>query len=386
MKTRRRGVGVLAVGMALRHRPRSRLRCGDRAHIRHRRCRRYRPGQPDPGGDDPHRRRVHHTTVAENGASPFAVAVTDLLYDRVGYQVSATLSDLYPWDPVNEYGDCTGTPVASGDLGIAFPTNPTKVTDVEGLLETVSDWSGELDAVTLAELVAIGLDTNLLTNGNVLEVADVESGRQQLASDDFLTGLEDALPIKVLAGDGGSFTSPDDHPVCTNGTLDGTVLTIMSGSRQDLTALGTWLHEKLDGLFDAADSTIDGALTATEAVAGGLVEQAALEGAIQDALEAAGSNLLQVGDQVRRVFQPSLSPGTTITDRVLLGNKTDLGRRFRVYPADVTTDPDTGAYSIADYRARATGRCLDRCARGGGHARRESGEGHGVRHVPAGRG
>ncbi|MBW3578982.1 MAG: DUF916 domain-containing protein [Actinobacteria bacterium] len=55
---------------------------------------------------------------------------------------------------------------------------------------------------------------------------------------------------------------------------------------------------------------------------------------------------LEVGGDVRRAFQLSVEPGATVTDAVELTNLTDQPRRFRLYPADASTDPQTGATAV----------------------------------------
>ncbi len=225
------------------------------------------------GGDD-----LTAVAFGASGSFPFLSNVTDLQYDRTGYQVTATLSDLYAWDGADF--EC-GTKLDASAVSLGWAVDPTSVTDVEALPSTVWDLTGQLDS-TLASLLGV-------SDGTTITVTDLAGEQIDRALAGVFDGLEDSLPIQVDTGTGGAFTNPAPHSTCEPAPADpATVHSIQEGSPNDLTALFNWVTNEVT---DAADVDTNGDITGTELVDSGEVTDADLAEAVRQALADAGVNL-----------------------------------------------------------------------------------------------
>jgi hypothetical protein len=216
-------------------------------------------------------------TLGAAGERGFVTSVTDERYERVGYQVTATMSNLYK--VTNGTFDCTRSIPASG-LGIGFLASPVSVSDVAGLVEPVWDLAGTL---TGALATTLGV-----ASGTAFAVTAFPGERVEHALAGTFTGLQDALPIKVAPGPGGSFTAPAAHPTCGSGAGSPTSRLLMNGTGSNLAALFTWLQ---DAIMTAADVGGDAAVDAAELVATGAADDPTLAAATRAALASAGVSL-----------------------------------------------------------------------------------------------
>jgi hypothetical protein len=212
------------------------------------------------------------------GSAPFVANVTDARYSRAGYQINATLSDMYL---VSGSGFDCSTKIPSGSFSLGFLVNPISVSDVKAVVQPVWDLSGSLTG-TLATLLGVGA-------GTPVTVSNLEGEQLDERLDGAFSGTEDALPVKVAKGTAGAFSAPAPHASCA-ATPGGTPTTrsIMDGSKSDLSALYTWVG---NSVTDEADANSDGAITANELVSNGAVSDGAMSAAVRDALATAGVNL-----------------------------------------------------------------------------------------------
>lgn len=213
------------------------------------------------------------------GSTGFVADVADVRYDRVGYQVTATLSDLYGYD--SDSFDC-GRKIDAASFSLGFLTSPTSVTDVGALVDAVWDLAGQLTG-TLATLLGVA-------DGTAVTVTGVAAERAEHALDGAFQGIEDTLPIKVGAGSGGAFSAPAPHSACDpSGASSPTARLVMNGNASDLTAMLDWVKNEV---LDAADPNDDNAVTASELVSSGSVGDATMAEAVRAGLQAAGVDLV----------------------------------------------------------------------------------------------
>lgn len=244
------------------------------------------------------------TELGPNGEVPFAVNVTDVLYDRTGYQVTSTLTDLYA---VTESGLDCGTSVPASEFSVGFLADPTQVTDVLGLVDSSLTFTGDLTSLGLG---ALGLtDTTLTTTVDQISLQDLAQGGGPFE------GLEALLPMTTEAGAGGTFAAAATHGECGGGSGSPTDVLLMSGDVQNELDLTTWLTSGLDTVFTTAAG--DGVLTPAEAVTAGLVEQSVVESAVRDALIALGADgtaITQtiIGDVLGVISADALDLGTLL--------------------------------------------------------------------------
>ena len=215
--------------------------------------------------------------TAHQGA--FVATVTDLNYDHVGYQVSATLSNLYLFDGSF---DC-GKRVDSGDLSVAFPID-AQVQDLGALLEGRVDLDGTVSS-TLASLLD---PTGAI--GTVLGTAGLDplAGRPLSAADPVATQLEDTLagvldgadsllPVKVSNGSPGAFGAAASHPTCAGGSGTPTSRLVMSG---DASSPGQFVQDLIADL----EALVNG-ISASDMVGDGTIDAAAAEAAAAQAIQ-----------------------------------------------------------------------------------------------------
>lgn len=215
--------------------------------------------------------------TAHQGA--FVTTVTDLNYDHVGYQVSATLSNLYLFDGSF---DC-GKRVDSGDLSVAFPVD-AQLQDLGALIEGLVDLDGTVSS-TLASLLD---PTGAI--GTVLSTAGLDplAGRALSAAGPVATQLEDtvagvldgadaALPVKISNGSAGPFSAASSHPACGEGSGTPTSRLVMSG---DASSLGDFVQ----GLIADLEALVNG-LSASGLIADGTIDAAAAEAAAAQAVQ-----------------------------------------------------------------------------------------------------
>ena len=179
--------------------------------------------------------------------APFGIVVTDVAHSRIGYNVSATMSDLYRF--ATSGVDCAGDVISSDAFSVAHPLAALSSTGVEALV-----------APTLAFV-----DSNLGSNLGALV-------GQSLTVN--VAGLTDSVStalglMSVANGAGGAFTDQAAHALCGGGAATPTAVVVQTGATNspDLSALAA-------SIFDAAAGA-GGVLTPAEAVSAGLLETGA---------------------------------------------------------------------------------------------------------------
>lgn len=197
-------------------------------------------------------------------SAPFGVVVSDAMYERTGYEVTATLSDLIMVD--EDTGDLRcGTTVPAGALEVlhAAALDPA---DVDGVVESLLTFHAEdIRADVDGALTGVGavLDVTLPSVMPVT-VPSVPGAVQDLSS---LPGavVDDLTFMTVSGGLGGPFADAAVHPRCPgSGDATATAVPLQDGTPNtpDLTAVRT-------AIFDAAAT--DTSLDAPEAIAAGLL-------------------------------------------------------------------------------------------------------------------
>lgn len=190
--------------------------------------------------------------------SPFGVLVTDVAYENTGYDVKATLTNLYLRDlaKTNDY-DCTET-IPSSAFSVGYQTAAGAPTGVEALVDTLLTFSDDIGN----NLTELGLAT-ILSAFTGSSVSPQVQALPKLVADADVTSTLGLMG--VADGGTGAFTSPAPHPIC--GGTGSTQVTLQSGTSG--TPSATNLTELATRIFDVAESDADGdsLLTPTEAIA-----------------------------------------------------------------------------------------------------------------------
>ena len=192
------------------------------------------------------------------------VNVSDLNYQHVGYQVSATMSDLYPW--TGSAYDFSGTPIPSSAVSVGYPGGLLDLVNVKSLVAPVVNLTGSVTVGGLLVPTAIdqtidGATQSVQTLANTVTQSTLASALSQ-------------LPVTLQTGETGAFDSaaalpgePTAHPSPTSKVL-------MSGAAQPpLTA----------ALVSALNTAYSGK-TAAQLVAAGLLDQNAVIAAVAQQL------------------------------------------------------------------------------------------------------
>jgi hypothetical protein len=200
---------------------------------------------------------------AGNGGA-FLVNVTDVKYSNVGYQVSATMSDLYPY--TSGY-DFNATPIHSNRVSVSYPGSLKDLAGIKSLVTPVVNLTGSLNLGDLG--LPLGLTAvNQSVNG---AVSSVQTLSNTVTSSTYAAALA-ALPITLQTGTSGAFTNPAGLPG-QSGSFTPTSLTLMSGAPGN----------PLAALLSAVQTTYNG-LTAQQLVTAGIIDQNAVLTAAAQAL------------------------------------------------------------------------------------------------------
>lgn len=179
---------------------------------------------PDPTGSATLAFREDSTSV------PFGVSVTDVAYSRVGYSVTAMLTNLHPYDAVNDQFDCTDPDhISSGSFSLDFVSNAADalLDDVSAHVEPTVNFvvtASELNTILgpLLGTVTVSGDQTVTTVGTL--VHDVTSSSALMAITDGTAGLAFDNPATHACGTGDDSTArqrvlqtgtPDDSPAST---------------------------------------------------------------------------------------------------------------------------------------------------------------------------
>lgn len=178
--------------------------------------------------------------------APFGVVVSDLQYSRVGYDVAATLSDLYKVDPAAAGGYDCATKLESSQFAVNY-ANLLANSGAKALVDPVLTFTGTVP-------INLSLLTGLLSGTPTVPVQGVVQ--------DVTTSLS---MMGVTNGVGGAFTNQGAHPVCGLAATTPTSVPLQAGTPQnpDLTGLASQLLDLANGS--------DTVLTLTEAVTAGLL-------------------------------------------------------------------------------------------------------------------
>lgn len=216
-------------------------------------------------------------SLGTTGSGGFLTNVSDVQYERAGYQVTANLSDLYAYD--GSSFDC-GTAIPSDAFSLDYLADPLSLTDVAALPEPSWDLAGTLDATT-ASLLGISTDT-------VIEALDVTGERIDRTLDGIFDGVEDNLPVKISTGTTGAFTEPGPHPTCDGAAETPTTRSLLEGNVSNLSDLFAWVTSEVTSAADAND---DATITAEELVSTGEVTSERMAERVRQALADAGVDL-----------------------------------------------------------------------------------------------
>jgi len=214
----------------------------------------------------------------------FLVNVTDLVYDRKGYQVTAMMTNLYKYAAAY---DCGAPSIAAGKLSVGYLANPISIKDIAAAAAPVLNFSGTI-AATSPLFAALGL----AGTSNVNVASQVTQQLIDYSTSTVYSGAETLLPMNVSTGPTGTaFTgSAAGHP-CGGGAATPTTIKVQQGTVNTHADFLNWLKDRvLAGHATAAGS--GGVLSAAEAVAGGLATQAGLDDSVRTALIGLGVNPL----------------------------------------------------------------------------------------------
>lgn len=218
--------------------------------------------------------------------APFLVNVSDLTYDRRGYQVTAMMSNLYKYDSISNSYDCSKV-IDSDDLSINFAASPNSIRGVSAMVSPALAFAGSISRVTDAALLgALGLP--LTSSVNV--VANVTEQIQDLVTSTVFSGLENALPVKLNSLAGATFTAQAPHPTCDTSASGTTSVQLQRGQVNSHADLLGWLQNSSNSLYAAAAGS-DGVLSMGEGVSGGLISQSEADSAVRTALTTAPLNV-----------------------------------------------------------------------------------------------
>lgn len=259
-------------------------------------------------------------------SSPFGVVVTDATYSRVGYQVDATLSNLYRVTPgagTNGF-DCTGTRIDSSQFSVDFLNFDSLVAqlqrDVEGVLEpTVTFLASETDLEALLGITLDGDETVSVVGNTITRTLNDLS---------FMT-------VTDGANDPNTFDVADAHPTCGEGGA-ATPLVLQNGTKNE---------PSLDAVVTDLSA---GVVSVGDAIAAGLLPTGADSGP-DGSVWVATQNLLETLMDPLLVTDPlvdSVVAGLTLDDIALdiLGQSGAYANVPRLNLTEGATEVTTGLY------------------------------------------
>lgn len=214
-----------------------------------------------------------------NGAGTgFMVTVTDVAYQRNGYQVSANLSDLYAVS--GSTFDCARKLPASS-LTLGYLSNPTSLTGIGAVGQPVWNLSGSLTGL-LATTLGVA-------SGTAFSATGVNGNAVEKTLSGVFAGTEATLPMSLGEGGSGAFSAPAGHSTCAPSPAGSpTSKLVMSGGAQNQAGMLTWVQ---NAVVNGADQNLNGVVTGSELVGSGSIGSAELATAVRTALGNAGVNL-----------------------------------------------------------------------------------------------
>ncbi|MDQ1697538.1 MAG: hypothetical protein QOJ03_2891 [Frankiaceae bacterium] len=251
----------------------------------------------------------------------FLVNVSDTRYKNAGYQVSATMTNLYPYAGGNF--DFNGTPIPSSAVSVDYPGGALDLLNVKSLVAPVVTLTGTLN---LGPILGNAVSINQVVDGGE---TTVQSLADTITKGTLAAALSE-LPVTLQTGETGAFSAADGLPGEPGSHANPTSKVLMSGDAQQplKTALLSALNTTLGG--DTAQQLIDA----------GILDQTAVVAAVAQQLGVA-PNLFTAG-QITSMLTTLTS---TVTD--LVGNIIGQTGSYNTMPAlsiDVPSSASAGVY------------------------------------------
>lgn len=206
--------------------------------------------------------------IGTGNSGSFVASVVDANYKHVGYQVTSTMTNLYPYSS-GTYSIGT-TNVPSSGVGVSFPTQGLQLDNVTDLVQPVFTIAGNLTGTLgLTALSLLLPGTNLTTFSTTV---DGMGGSVTTAAAHVLDGSLTTLPVSVQHGIADSYTTP--ATLAANGTVNETgakSVLLMDGTAQTIGA------STLNAALPAATSV-------TNLISQGWLSQSAVLQAVANAL------------------------------------------------------------------------------------------------------
>jgi hypothetical protein len=259
------------------------------------------------------------------------VNVTDVDYKRSGYQVSATMTNLYPF--ANGNYDFNATAIPSSALSLSYPSSLFDLNNVAALVEPVFDLTGSIQLGALGVPVAVDKTVNgTAKDAQSLSAAVTQSSYASLLSQ---------LPITLATGETGTFDSPAPLPGQSGSAFaNPTPKVLMSGSPHTPTT---------KSLTDALNATYGGK-TAQQLVTAGLLDANAV-------ISAAAQALGVTPDLITNSEKTTILTTLTGTVSGILSIDGQTGSYNTLPELDITTPSDTPA---GLYRGQLTVTLMDK--------------------------
>lgn len=224
------------------------------------------------------------------------INVSDLNYAHVGYQVTATMSNLYPYSSGYQFGQ---TPIPSSAVSLASPGNLLDIANLSTLVTPLihlTDSALPFTALTPLNATVTGTTTSVSTLASTVTQATI-------------TALGDELPVRIATGGGGAFTNPAGV-TGQSGTFNPTAVDVLDGTAQSLAALLTDLKNSLNNTKTTAQDFVTAGLLDQNSV---LTAAATQLGVTTDQLT--GAQITQIMNAAATVTD--LQPLAGLTDKVL---------------------------------------------------------------------
>lgn len=287
--------------------------------------------------------------------APFGTVVTDLAYERVGYDVYATLSHLYPLSGTSV--DCTKEPIPAKAFEVT-DLQQLDTTDLDAALESVLSLTDDDIRDDLLDSDG-NLLTGLLSEETPVTIAGIP-GLVESVTETFsdvpavLDALDGLTLMSTNPGAGGQFARQDSHPAAGcegTGDADPVEAYLQTGERNDPDLSG------LTGdIFTAAAG--DAALTVDEAMEDSLLPLNSKEAtstvytatysAVEKALEDAGIDLslldLDLDLTTKSVIEDLYATSTNLALSVVAQSGVYPSVQTLTLDRDAMGAPTTGTY------------------------------------------
>ena len=224
------------------------------------------------------------------------VNVSDINYAHVGYQVTATMSNLYPYNGSYQFNQ---TPIPSSAVNLSFPGGLLDVANLSTLVTPLihlTDSAAPFTPLTQLNATVTGTTTSVATLASTVTQATIGT-------------LGNELPVRIATGGGGAFTNPAGV-TGQSGTFNPTAVSVLDGTAQSLAGL----------LSDLTSALNNAKTTAQDFVAAGLLDQNSVLAAAAAQLGLTTDQL--TGAQITQIMNAAatvtgLQPLAGLTDQVL---------------------------------------------------------------------